>query len=259
MLGRHDTAFANLKQAGIVGKKHGALGYLNTDWGDGGHLQPLAVSYIPYLLGAVVSWCAATYDENLLAPVLNRDIFEDATGATGKAAFALGFAHRKFNYYQPNVSPFGAVIAAPLPRLKELFCRDGLKYYARISAKNIQAAMEEVENQRAVLRRAKPASPTAKVLGFELDLAARMAVQSCKIMQWQQMLAAGRTSAARGFAKSAVKELRQIDEDFNVYWPTRNKGVAARHWPCLKWRIEDYQRGVLHFPPAVAAAKSRPD
>ena len=30
----------------------GRMGYLNTDWGDGGHPQPLAVSYLPYLLGA---------------------------------------------------------------------------------------------------------------------------------------------------------------------------------------------------------------
>lgn len=254
LLGRHDTSFPNLQQAAQVGKKHGALGYLNTDWGDGGHLQPLAVSYLPYLLGAAVSWCSATYDEKHLALVANRDIFEDPTGATGKAAFALGFAHRKFNYLAPNVSPFGATIAAPLPRLKELFCRDGLKYYARIKAKNIQAAMEEVEDQRDVLRRAKPASPSAKVLGFELDLAARMSVQSCKIMQWQQMLTAGKTTMARRFAQKAVKELREIDEDLNAYWPTRNKGTALRHWPCLKWRIEDYRRGILHFSPEVAAA-----
>ena len=31
--------------AAKAGKKFGAIGYLNTDWGDGGHPQPLAVSY----------------------------------------------------------------------------------------------------------------------------------------------------------------------------------------------------------------------
>ena len=254
LLGRHDNAFTNLQRAAVIGRKHGALGYLNSDWGDGGHLQPLAVSYLPYLLGAAVSWCAATYDEALLVPVINRDVFEDPTGQTGKAALALGFAHRKFKYFAPNATPFGAVIAAPPPELRELFCRDGLKYYARIPAKNIQAALEEVEAQRSVLRRARPASAAAKVLGLELDLAARMAAQSCEFMLWQQAVAAGRVRDARLRAKRGITELRQIEEDFNSYWPTRNKGTP-KYWPFLKWRLRDYCRGRLPIPPEIAAVE----
>ena len=53
------TALRTCAQAAEAGRKHGAMGYLNTDWGDGGHPQPLAVSYLPYLLGAALSWCAA--------------------------------------------------------------------------------------------------------------------------------------------------------------------------------------------------------
>lgn len=256
LLGRHDTSFVNLQQAALIGRKHGALGYLNTDWGDGGHLQPLAVSYLPYLLGAAVSWCAASYDEKLLVPVINRDIFEDPTGETGKAAFALGFAHHKLNYFAPNITPLGGVIAAPPPKLLELFCRDGLKYYARISAGNIHATMEEVETQRASLRRAQPSS-NAGVLGRELDLAARMAVQSCKMMLWQQALADGRSINASRMAKRALAELQGIEEDFNAYWPTRNKGTGLRHWPCLKWRMEDYRRGKLQIPREIAAIEKR--
>jgi len=67
---------------------------LNTDWGDGGHPQPLAVSYALFLLGAALSWGANTCDEKLLSPVLSRDVFHDPTGHAAKAALALGFAHR---------------------------------------------------------------------------------------------------------------------------------------------------------------------
>ncbi|TAL04129.1 MAG: glycoside hydrolase, partial [Verrucomicrobia bacterium] len=45
LIGRHDNAFANLRHGAAAGRKHGAVGYLNTDWGDGGHPQPLAVSW----------------------------------------------------------------------------------------------------------------------------------------------------------------------------------------------------------------------
>ncbi len=253
LIGRHDTAFANLQSAAITGKKYGAIGYLNTDWGDGGHLQPLAVSYLPYLVGAAVSWCAASYDVKLLVPVLNRDVFQDPTGKTGEAALALGFAHRKLKYFAPNVTPFGATIAAPPPKKLELFCRDGLKYYARIAPKNLRAALAEVEKQLSVLQHARPVSPPAKVLSAELNLAARIAAQSCKFMLWQQSLAAGRTQAAKRQAKQGIAELHRLDRDFTAYWPTRNQGNPKKYWPCLQWRIQDYRRGMLDFPPEVAS------
>jgi hexosaminidase len=257
LLGRHDNAFANLHVAAEVGAKHGAIGYLNTDWGDGGHPQPLAVSYLPYILGAAVSWCSQTFNEADLVPVANRDIFQDPSGRLGKAAYALGFAHRKFKYTAPNVTPFGAVIAAPEPSARELFCRDGLKYYARIPGKNIEAALEEVEAQRSRLHRSAPKTRAADVLATELDFATRMAVQSCKYMLWQQALAAGRKGQASTLAKRAIAELRQLDEEFDAYWPTRNKGSTKTCSQFLKWRIEDYRHDSLHFPPEIAAVERR--
>ena len=58
LIGRHDNALANLRAAAKAGRKHGAIGYLITDWGDGGHPQPLAVSYLPLLAGASLAWNA---------------------------------------------------------------------------------------------------------------------------------------------------------------------------------------------------------
>jgi hexosaminidase len=251
LIGRHDTAFANLRSAADAGRKHGALGYLNTDWGDGGHPQPLAVSYLPYLVGASVSWCARSFDESLLVPVLTRDVFHDSTQRTAKAALALGFAHRKFKYFAPNVTPFGAVIAAPLPETRELFCRDGLKYYARIPEKNIRAALEELEKHRAQLHRSRR-THAGTVLTVELDLAARMAAQSCKIMLWQQSIAAGKSSRAKQMAKAGIRELQELDREFQAYWPRRNKGTTAKCSAFLQWRIRDYKRGILHFTPEIA-------
>jgi hexosaminidase len=252
LIGRHDTAFANLHSAADAGRKHGALGYLNTDWGDGGHPQPLAVSYAPYLVGAAVSWCARSFDQSLLVPVLSRDVFRDPTERTAKAALALGFAHRNFKYFAPNVSPFGAVIAAPRPESRELFCRDGLKYYARIAEKNIRAALDEVEEQRTQLHCSRSIDPAGPILTLELDLAARMSAESCHIMLWQQATAAGKTSRAKKMARAAIGRLRELDRDFRAYWPRRNKGTTVKCSPFLQWRIEDYKRGILHFPPAVA-------
>jgi hexosaminidase len=252
LIGRHDNGFANLREAADAGRKHGAMGYLNTDWGDGGHPQPLAVSYMPYLLGAALSWCERSADEKLLVPVLSRDIFHDPTQRMAQAALALGLAHRKLNYYATNVTPLGAAVAAPVPKTRELMCRDGLKYYARISGKNILAAQDEVEKQRAVLHGSRPKTRAGEILSAEFDLAARMAVQSCKIMLWQQALAGGRDALAKRLARAGIAELRELDHDFQTAWPLRNKGTTAKCSAFLRWRIEDYRRGILHFAPDVA-------
>lgn len=252
LLGRHDTAFANLRLAAEAGHKHGALGYLNTDWGDGGHPQPLAVSWPFYIIGAAHSWCSKSFDEKLLVPVLSRDVYEDPTQNVAKAALALGFAHRKFDYLESNITPFGAVIAAPQPGSGELFCRSGLKYYARIKTKNIRAALAEVEKQRTVLAKTKSTTKAGLILKIELDLAARMAAESCRIMLWQQALAAGKTKEAKRIARDGIKALQQIENTYNACWPWRNKATPAKSTPFLKWRMEDYRRSKLHFPPDVA-------
>jgi len=252
LLGKHDNAFANLRAAAQAGCKHGAIGYLITDWGDGGHPQPLAVSYAPFLLGAALCWCAKTCDARLLAPVLSRDIFHDPTGRAAKTAIALGFAHRKFDYDEVNFTPYGAVIAAPPPEMRELFCRHGLKNYARIRANRIRAALAEVERQQARLRASRPVSKSGRILRAELELAARMATQSCHIMLWQQALAAGKQGLARRLAQRGIRALKGIERDFEAYWPTRNKGTTAKCSPFLRWRMHDYRCAVLHFAPDVA-------
>src|SRR6266849_5392230 len=48
LLGRTDNAIANLRSAALNARKHGAIGYLNTDWGDYGHWQTLPVSYLGF-------------------------------------------------------------------------------------------------------------------------------------------------------------------------------------------------------------------
>ena len=257
LIGRHDNAFANLRAAAKAGRRHGATGYLITDWGDGGHPQPLAVSWLPYLYGASVSWCAKSFDERTLAPVSSRDVFGDATGSTAKAALALGLAHRKFGRRETNQTPFGTVIAAPNFGTQEMICRNGAKCYARIPAKKIRAAVAAAERQIKILRSAKAnrqVGPTSagKTLARELELAARMAAESGHIMLWQQALAAGKTAIPQRLASVGIKRLQKLEREFKEFWPRRNKATMKHCSPWLRWRMQDYRLGRLHFTPEQA-------
>jgi hexosaminidase len=241
LIGKHDNALANLRVAAKAGKKFGAIGFLNTDWGDGGHPQPLAASWPLYAAGAALAWNSKGLEEKNLVAVLSRDVFEDPTGKIAGAGFKLGFAHRKLGVQALNETPLGTVIAAPPPEDRELFCRNGLKWFAKIPTRKITSVLAEIQKQRAVLRRAKPKSVSGKILAQELDLAARMAESSCRFMLWQQAVAAGKKSVAKQLADRGVRELRKLEKDFIAYWPLRNKATTKHCSPFLKWRIADYQ------------------
>jgi hypothetical protein len=258
LIGRHDNALANLRAAAKAGTKFGAIGYLITDWGDGGHPQPLAVSWPMFLAGASLAWNVNGFDERKLLPVLSRDVFGNANLA--EAAVKLGFVHKTLGVVAPNETPLGTVIAAQKPEERELFCRNGLKWFARIPPKNIRATLKEIDKQLAVLDKSggqRTARPTpSTILVSELKLAARMAAQSCKFMLWQQAVAKqGRggvlrrpDAAARRpyqlMAIQGIRELKNLERDFNACWPLRNKATPKHCSAFLRWRMDDYRDAV---------------
>ena len=254
LIGKHDNALVNLRSAATAGKQSGAIGYLITDWGDGGHPQPLAVSWPMFAAGAALAWNAKDFDERYLLSVLGRDVFGNRKVA--QTAFKLGFVHQKLGVASPNETPLGTVVAAPPLRERELFCRNGLKWFAKIPAARIRATLKVIEKQRAKLRSAglrtganRKQSSTSRFGDrraiLELDLAARMAAQSCKFMLWQQAVAAGRIAEAKRLAQTGVRELKKLDKDFSALWPLRNKATPKHCSAFLHWRMEDYRRGFV--------------
>ncbi|MFX1282977.1 MAG: glycoside hydrolase family 20 zincin-like fold domain-containing protein [Promethearchaeota archaeon] len=106
--GRFDNALANLSNAGINGLKNNAMGYLITDWGDHGHLQPLPFCYLGFLIGAGIAWnvkSAEILKEKVIIPeLLNIHVFQDKEGIIGKIACDLGSAYTKIGFNPPNNS-----------------------------------------------------------------------------------------------------------------------------------------------------------
>ncbi|HEU6448215.1 MAG TPA: family 20 glycosylhydrolase [Verrucomicrobiae bacterium] len=237
LVGKHDNALANLTAAAKAGKKFRAIGYLITDWGDGGHPNPLAVSWPMFAAGAALAWNSKRFVAEKIVPVLGRDIYNDAKIA--EAAFNLGFAHKILRVHAPNETPLGTVIAAPKPEARELFCRNGLKWFSKISSQKIRGTLAALEKLRNILAKAEPKSGTGKILATELDLAARMAAESCHLMLWQQAVATGKNIAARKLARNGVVRLKKLQVDFTAYWPLRNKATPKHSSEFLEWRIDE--------------------
>ena len=92
--GRWSNALANLAAAATAGAEHGARGLLITDWGDRGHLQPLAVSLPPWLAGACFSWNADSARSPAALPIAELlDLWAAPGLGAGATMLALGDAH----------------------------------------------------------------------------------------------------------------------------------------------------------------------
>lgn len=95
LAGRTQNCIKNIQAAVEAGIEHGAIGMLNTDWGDLGHWQPLPVSYLGFAYGAGTSWCYETNRDMDLPKVLDLHIFRDKNNVMGQLAYDLGNAYLK--------------------------------------------------------------------------------------------------------------------------------------------------------------------
>ncbi len=104
ILGRFTNARTTCSRAAAAALAHGGSGYLNTDWGDNGHLQQWVVSEPGLAFGAAVSWCHGTNENIDMEAALSTHVFDDPTGNLAAAVLALGDAHRLVTPQFPNMS-----------------------------------------------------------------------------------------------------------------------------------------------------------
>ncbi|MDH3254978.1 MAG: family 20 glycosylhydrolase [Acidobacteriota bacterium] len=114
--GRASNALGNLASAAQAGNEHGAAGYLITDWGDNGHLQPLPVSYLGFLAGASMAWNPSTADspDTLDWPrLLDLYAFDGAEPGIGHAAIQLANAYLRLGAQTRNGTALFHLVMSP--------------------------------------------------------------------------------------------------------------------------------------------------
>lgn len=130
ILGRNRNAAANIADAVAVGGAHGSPGLLLTEWGDGGHLQPLAVS-LPSIVraGHAAIHGELPADDDVWARV---DEIAALPAGTGRVLDELGDIAESLGVMMPNGSAlFGALCGGHFPILGELDL-DGAKGAAEL-------------------------------------------------------------------------------------------------------------------------------
>jgi len=161
--GRTDNMLANQINAAKSGLKHSAVGFLNTDWGDHGHLQYLPISYAGFAAGAAMSWCFES-NENLDLPrVLDVHAFGDSSGVMGKLACDLGNVYQAVGKLWMNSSTLFRILVPSSTHKNPMegITADGLKaaetavdraMMPLAKAKVSQLIKDEFANAAAMLR-----------------------------------------------------------------------------------------------------------
>lgn len=187
--GRTENALLNIASAVKHGAEHGALGVLNTDWGDNGHLQPLSVSYIGILAGAAMSWNAEDALVPLELPVaewLDTLVLDGKGAGLGKLARDLGNAYRELGCRPHNASAAFYFVAGrrgqplQLPGVEAAHFERTVRYLEELDAELALVATTGSESERMkdelawasdLLKAACRIGKARLLLGFEQPVA----------------------------------------------------------------------------------------
>ncbi len=174
LTGRHATALTNLRSAAANGRKHGALGYLVTDWGDGGHWQPLGTAYPLYAYSAALSWAHDANTDIDLAHVVNTQIYDDSAEKMGAALMQLGAAATLTKISPHNSTVFNQLYhSAQTPFAEHEFLKE-------LKVENLREAQQAIVQARADLELASPATSDGQQAILEIGLIADLALHACK-------------------------------------------------------------------------------
>jgi hypothetical protein len=75
-----NAAELNIRRYAAAGKKYGAAGLLNTDWGDEGHVNLLAGAWHPIALGAAMAWNSAAPAPETFDRAFGKLFLDDTDG-----------------------------------------------------------------------------------------------------------------------------------------------------------------------------------
>lgn len=226
--GRTDNCLGNLRNAAENGLKHGATGYLITDWGDRGHWQYLPVSYLGFAAGAAFSWCYATNRDIDIIRALDIHAFRDDAGVMGRLAYDLGNAYQKVGRIVRNNSVLFHFVYFPI----ELPLPEG------VSEETIRSTMEYIRSVIEPLPRARMDRADAALIVDEFTNAARMLLHGCRRAL---AVAQGTLDVEKG---GLATEMREILGEHRRLWTARNReGGLHDSTRVLEQRLKEYENG----------------
>lgn len=211
------TADANIRRYAAAGRHYGAAGLLNTDWGDEGHVGPLATVWHPVALGAALAWNADAPGPEAFDAAFAR-LFLGRGGAAAVAAWR-----------QANA-------ASDMVRIWPAFCTDvgGLEGPANLDAAALERWRARAAEAAAAFAAVAPDDADAAVDREELVLAFRLH----ELAGWRLALERGQAGDWPAFADACEHAV----SEYEAQWRARHKASCLREVTAVFERVSSQAR-----------------
>jgi len=204
---RLTNAMGNVTNFAEQGRKYGAEGLLNTDWGDNGHRNFLGVSLHSFAHGAAQSWNGKKVDNEKFTENFCRQFFKQENNKLAGIIKTLGNNHIICGTNVPNRNWLYFALVEPAGNVQPD------SYINKMSGKGLKKIIAQFSDKSIWPKLPKGVGVFEKIAYEELKLAARM-----------DCLAAKRALALKniksGFSK---KDMQKMAADFKKLWLLRNK------------------------------------
>jgi hypothetical protein len=160
LTGRTNNCLKNLQNASKNGSKFGTEGFLNTDWGDGGHHQYQPLSYIGYAGGAAAAWNSKSDLERDVPAYLNREVFKDASGETARILYDMGNTYELLEHKIHNNTIFNRLLFSQKDELE--------KNLENVSKRELKSCLSKLNGFLSGISKASPKAEDASIVKVEL-------------------------------------------------------------------------------------------
>jgi hypothetical protein len=230
----------NIAQFAAEGLKCGVEGLLNTDWGDNGHRNMLAVSLHNYAWGAAHSWHHRGVREEGFTERFCRDTFGPAGAALPEAIRTLGRADEALGLPYSNG---GALYLAFLGRRARL--TGGYRFPEESLDAVRPDGLERHRAELADLRWPRPSRGMDTFLNQSLEeyaLAARLDEMACRRLAFLKDLRGGRRPSARA-VRTLIDETQAAMRELERVWLMGNKPSRLRdNLAGMRLAVQEYRR-----------------
>ena len=211
------NARANLLNAAIHGKKHGAAGYLNTEWGDGGHWQQWPIALPSVADGAAVSWAVDANRDLDLPGALSLHLFQDRTGQLGRIACELAQLNQTARSYESNGLGFSIMLSNPDASAADGRCVEG-------SPACFHKALEALARLHRDLAGVQLDCADADLIRAEYEFTLSIVTHSCHMGLARAESLAPKTAAVPAERRQLLaKELAVLVPEFRRLWLARSR------------------------------------
>jgi hypothetical protein len=213
---RTKNAFGNIHAAASAGLRHGAIGLLNTDWGDYGHQQMLSVSLLAFAYGAAASWNAGKTVNPVFEPGaavtpflknVSLNLFADESLEFASLAYELGLTYEKYGWLRNNASLEWYL-------LREKW--DVEKFVSHAEKAGLSKVEAAVTKLRPKFGKAEIGHPDGDQIRAEFEFTCAEILHGVERTRL-------RRSWGKANRKTLAKDAAALAKEFKRLWLTRNK------------------------------------